>query len=372
VILSTIIEMEANTMAEITGFTPAPVTTVTAPQPFTPGIHIQSQFDVIDVLPPGAQDRLRKLRLRRADAHRLIPEFEQIREASAARIEAEHALKRLTSHPQDGGFGLAPDDRRVIAPQQHLEKMTADFKRLTELQKVRSGAFQSTSAAQSNVEDWLRHGVPGNCQIAEIEVEPPKLNKGEDILSALEKVRRRGRELKADLARIAAAPFPSAYCKQRMREQIETLAMQGAPSVARLVELDGPVDFQTQRLTSEVHAERRLLAFTEAPDALALTCYLQKDALIKRLDAEIDAEADDKAALSHEARQKAEAEVRADLLSVERDESALVWQAQAQGLPIEHRSDINPVALLGLRLVTTARVNETPQTTVGYSWPMRR
>ncbi|OSI79310.1 hypothetical protein BSZ21_01530 [Bradyrhizobium canariense] len=36
-----------------------------------------------------------------------------------------------------------------------------------------------------------------------------------------------------------------------------------------------------------------------------------------------------------------------DLLAVERDEAALVWPAQAQGLPVEHRADINPLALLG-------------------------
>ncbi len=46
-------------------------------------------------------------------------------------------------------------------------------------------------------------------------------------------------------------------------------------------------------------------------------------------------------------------------------------QAQAQALPIEHRSAISPLALLGLRLVTAARVNETPETTSGYSWSMR-
>jgi hypothetical protein len=85
-----------------------------------------------------------------------------------------------------------------------------------------------------------------------------------------------------------------------------------------------------------------------------------QDALIKRLDAEIDAEADDKTALSHEARQQREAEVMGDLLAVERDECALVWQAQAQNLPCEHRSDINPVALLGLRLVTAPRAPNGP------------
>jgi hypothetical protein len=36
-----------------------------------------------------------------------------------------------------------------------------------------------------------------------------------------------------------------------------------------------------------------------------------------------------------------------DLLAVERDEAALVWQAQ--NLPVEHRADISPLALLGLR-----------------------
>jgi hypothetical protein len=201
--------------------------------------------------------------------------------------------------------------------------------------------------------------VPGNCQIAEIEIEPPKLLKGETTLDAIERLRRRGRELKADLHRIRSAPFPSTYAKQRMREQIEALA-QGAPSVSRLVELDGPLEFQTQRLTSEVRGERLSLAFTEVPDPVALVAWLHKDALIAALDREIASESDDKSALSHEARQKAEAEVMGDLLAVERDESWFVWQAQAQGLPCEHRGDISPLALLGLRLVTTPRAPDGP------------
>jgi hypothetical protein len=58
----------------------------------------------------------------------------------------------------------------------------------------------------------------------------PKLAKGEaSLLDAAENRRRRFRELRADLHRIASAPFPSAYAKQQMRAQIEALAMQGAP-----------------------------------------------------------------------------------------------------------------------------------------------
>jgi hypothetical protein len=55
-----------------------------------------------------------------------------------------------------------------------------------------------------------------------------------------------------------------------------------------------------------------------------------------------------------------------DLLAAERDEAALVWQAQAQGLPVEHRADISPLAILQVRLVTTPRA-DAAETSPGYS-----
>jgi hypothetical protein len=126
------------------------------------------------------------------------------------------------------------------------------------------------------------------------------------------------------------------------------------------------VEFQSQNQKSTVIAEQRLLAFAEVPDTLALVAWLHKDALIKRLDAEIDAEADDGASLSHEAREKAESEVMGDLLAVERDECGLVFSAQSQGLPIEFRPDISPIAILGLTLITTLRA-ELPASSPGHA-----
>jgi hypothetical protein len=346
-------KMEATSTAGTAGFTPAPAN----PQPF--GMHLQPQFDVIELLPPAAAERLRALRQRSADAHRLIPEFEAIREASMARIEAENALKRLTDHPQDFGHNLPPSDARVTAATKHLEKMTADFQRLKELQEVRTAAWQAASGALANAETWLKRGRPGNTTLEAVEVVEPKLAKGEGTLDGIERLRRRCRELRADLHRIASAPFPNAYAKQQMREQIEALAMQGAPSVSALIEFDGKIEFPTARVQSQVIGAERSLAFAELPDT-AWVVWLHRDALIKRLDAEIDTEADDKAALSHEARQKAEAEVQGDLLDVERQEAALVWQAQQSLLPCEHRSDCAPQAILGVKLVTTPRAAPPP------------
>ena len=60
------------------------------------------------------------------------------------------------------------------------------------------------------MEAWLRDGRPSGTLLEAVEIEPPKLLKGEDVLlDAIENRRRRARELKADLHRIRSAPMPS-------------------------------------------------------------------------------------------------------------------------------------------------------------------
>jgi hypothetical protein len=99
---------------------------------------------------------------------------------------------------------------------------------------------------------------------------------------------------------------------------------------------------------------------------------LFKDQLIAALDAEINTEADDKAAMSHEVRQQREAETMADLIDIERQEAALVWRAQQQALPVEHRGDCSPQAILGVALRTLPRADGLPETSPGQSWTVRR
>jgi hypothetical protein len=347
-------------MAEPASFTPAPTTTITAQEPFSLGPALRPDFDVLEILPESRQDLVRKMRQRRDDARALCVPFEDIQAASMEKIAAANALSRLASHAQDGGFGLKPDDRRVIEAQRTLDKATADFKRLTELQEVRSAAWQAASGALAACEDWLRHGVPGGCALEEVKVEPPTLNKNETVVDAIERHRQRVRELKADLHRIASAPFPSSYSKQRLRQMVEQFAARGTPDVNALVEHDAAIVWPMLRVQSEViGAAQRALAFHEAVDVVGLLANLLKPAMISFLDTLVDAEKDDAASLSPEARELAASEVQNDLLATERDLAAFVFQAQAQNLPIEH-GDINPIALLGLRLVTAPRATPPP------------
>lgn len=342
---------------------PLPPTSHVVEQPpmsFEPGQP--QRGDVIELLPAAARERLLQLRQRAADAHRLVPSFEDVQQASMARIEAENALKRLTAHPQDFGFGLKPDDPRVVAAQKHLDKMTADFERLRQLKEIRTAGWQTASAALAACETWLRDGRPGGTALEAVEIEPPKLAKGENgLLDAIENRRRRVRELHADAHRARSAPYPSSHAKAQMRAEIERLATLGQPDVSALIELDGKIAWPIQNLQSRVYnSEAGATAFAETPDTLALVAWLHRDALIAALDREIATEADDAAALSHEAREKAEAEVMADLLAIERDECSLTWAAQTRGFPIEHRSDCSPLALLGVRLVTTPSAGLPP------------
>ena len=242
---------------------------------------------------------------------------------------------------------------------------------------MRVAAFQATSSALRNVESLLQTR-PGNTTLAEFDGPQPKLNKGEDNLSAIERLRRRGRELQAGLHSVRSAPYPSAHAKRRVREMIEQLAQRGEPNVAGLIEHgDCRIEqlFPKMLARADVHnagpKAAGCAAYFELVDPTALAAALLKDAMVKWFDALIDAEADDKAALTHEQRQQAEAEIQGDLLAIERDECALVWQAQAQNLPCEHRHDVSVLALLSIALVTAPRAGETG-TTPGLSWPMRR
>ena len=113
-----------------------------------------------------------------------------------------------------------------------------------------------------------------------------------------------------------------------------------------------------QNLQSRVYnTEVPSVGFAEAPDVLPLIVWLHRDALIKRLDAEIDSESDGAAALTHDARKQQENVVQGDLLVVERDEAALVWRAMRERLPVDHRADCAPQAILGCMIVTAPRVD---------------
>jgi hypothetical protein len=109
-----------------------------------------------------------------------------------------------------------------------------------------------------------------------------------------------------------------------MREMIEQLALRGAPDCSLLIEMDRDIIWPVIHESADVvGGEQRALAYHEAIDVVGLFAWCHRDLLIKRLDAEIDTESDDKSAMSHEQRQRAEAEAMGDLLRLNATKAAL-------------------------------------------------
>jgi hypothetical protein len=224
--------------------------------------------------------------------------------------------------------------------------MRAERRAMWSRVSVRS-AFQSPKRSGKS-----RHGMP----VVKTE---------KSLTDAIDRHRRRARELKADLHRITSAPYPASHAKARMREQVEVLAQRGAVNVSQLVEHNGDLEFPTQQTQVAIlNAQPGAVGFVQVPDTLALLAWTFKDSLLARIDAEVMAEADDAAALSIAERQRQEAVVQSDLLDVERQESSLVWRAKVEGLPVEHRADANPLAVLSVKLVTVL-----PGSSKGMSYP---
>lgn len=345
---------------------PQPVSQIS----FTPS-HIGT--DPAAYLPAAAADRFRALKQHVDDLHKLMPEFSERHDAHTAKLQAEQTLKRLTDHASVGGFQLPDDDPRCRGEKAKLDALAAECRRLDGIYEARLQAWRAASQTVSAVTAYLLDGRPAGTVLQDFSGPKPTLNKGEDIITAVERLRHRVRELRADLNRIAAAPFLSSYCKQKAKAQIEALAARGAPSVSRLVEHDGDIEFADELRSVPIIAGSKenpvaTVAGWEQTNVLALVCWINKDALVARLDAEISSEADDAAALSHEARETAAAEVTTDLLAVEREECFWLWEAMAKNLPVPLRVDVDPVALLGLQLVTATPSNPSPGTSAGNAF----
>lgn len=147
------------------------------------------------------------------------------------------------------------------------------------------------------------------------------------------------------------------------------LAQRGAVNVGPLLAHDGALEFPTTRVEALVHnvpTSPGAIAYAQVVDVAGLFAFVHKPTLLAVINAEIDAKADDKNALTLEARQQRSGAVQSELLRVERDLSSLIWRGQREGLNIEH-GDVSPIAILSCEIIT-APARAADGTSVEHGW----
>jgi hypothetical protein len=223
-----------------------------------------------------------------------------------------------------------------------LEKVTAR-------RNNHSAAASEVRSLKSNIDRWLS-SVQGR-ELREVLRPEVKPRKGESLSDAIERCRRRVRELRADAHRVRSAPIPSSEAKAFAEQYVAGLQEAGAPDLHMLIEagvrrIEWPDG--THLIEGSTDGARGQFTREAAPAAVRLLAWAQPEVFVKALFRDIDREADDEHALSADERFKRQATIAADRFATECEEESLIEQLRATGTSIARRPDADPRAVLGL------------------------
>jgi hypothetical protein len=272
--------------------------------------------------------------------------FEQQQELRVQRRDVSMRRELLVGRRGQGGYGLPDDDQRVVDEDLRLARLDRELELLAKRHAAKSHALKVAAGLLGGIDSWLadtvgRTIVPHSGPV-------PQLRKSETFAQAIEARRRRVRELQSDLQKFEAAPRPSAVAKELIRKEVDRHAEIGKPQVESVVDNGEPILWPITGVSRASHGVLKMpFTHTDNPfDGLAVLCWLHRDAIIEKLQADVDAVADDAIALTDADRARLIADAKADMLANERDEEVLVRQALAENLNVERRPDCDPRAVL--------------------------
>lgn len=311
------------------------------------------------ILPLAASVKLDAIR-DRAEELRLLTSatLDQMHQARDDVYRGRAEVQRLThrSYERNGtSTPLPANDPEVMRVKAEADGAITRRTTFSSRYEDRSRQAQSVQQLVTRIEGWVADSASASLAFLPIEHAAPKLGKNEHLLDAIDRVRRRGRELAADRHRIESAPIFAAEAKAKARTYLEELAARARPDVFGLIERSGTVewprlaDVPVQPL---IGPNGTLLGMGgSVRDGLALAALLQRDAMLALLDREIGAVADDASAMTDADRAGRIAEIEGDILANERDEEALIMMAEADGREVSRRADADPRAVLDVETV---------------------
>jgi hypothetical protein len=255
--------------------------------------------------------------------------------------------------------GLQPlhvNDPRLQTERNRLEAIQADMGEMQASLVARSERLASLGRLIERLTRYAE-SLSGHRIVAAPTVNP-RLPKNGDLRAEVERVRREIAKFNADLREVEAAPHPSALAKSRARQTVEALAERGRPDVSGMIQ-HGETNPEWPSLSLRVGLSASVamaqathpvvgLGHADHADALALVAWLHRDALIARIETEIDDYADDAKALTDEERAAKVAKIKSTILAAEREEEAIIRLIERDGAEFERRVDADPRAVLSI------------------------
>ncbi|UGY15569.1 hypothetical protein HAP48_0044845 [Bradyrhizobium septentrionale] len=297
-------------------------------------------------LPHAALLRYEELQQLKREAHAsymlVMEELFELRQERT--LLKQTIIQRKSVHGiEDGHPALATEANRMAAIDRRLPSLQ---KRHDNLQPVWAEIAGLTGA----IDDWLRAAPAG---LTVYNGPAPTLKAKETLPQAVERCRRRARELDADLQKYRAAPITSAKAKELIRAEIDRIAAAGEPDLTNLVDYGEGIHWPVQAIAGVGYklSGKGSVGPHTAFDGLAVDIWRNRDAYIARLEQLFNEKyADDSSALDDADRARLISEAERDLLAAAYDEESFIRTSEEAGLAIQRRRDAPPAAVLGVEV----------------------
>lgn len=287
-------------------------------------------------LPASARFKLTAIRQAFADAQALnAAGMKSINHHRERENHLLSTLQRLTS-------GTERDLKEIDAAESELKAVRAEIERISQQTANRQGRMQATGDLVRSIENWLKRQGP-DAQFRAVPVKVPP-DAAKNLPAAIAAKRAAIDEAQGELARIRRAPRTAAELKADIRQRIAAMAEKGRARVYGAAQGELRIDLMPSTLAGDTLGQ-----MFNRPVVENMMAWLHRDALIKALEAEIDA-AELSGAVSAEDKARAEQELPPKILLLEREEEALIEAALDTGLPVERRGSVSPAAILGVEV----------------------
>ena len=232
--------------------------------------------------------------------------------------------------------------KRVEVPHPEREPLVAQVERFrNEMARITAQQGQANPGfSTKDILEWLAAN-PAKFVMAPA----PKVAITGSLADTLASIRMKQSEAREALIEVQNAPATAQEAKARMRAEVAALAALGAPDINPLF-YNHPVGWPAEILRVDGAGVHQYTSVATVKNAFALTVWLHSDAIVKRLEEDIDAAADE-TALSSQDREARITQLNTALLLLERQEEAIIIKIEMSGGAVTRTTTL-PEILLGI------------------------